>query len=173
MSEDAEAYTSVFGAFPYAYRSSESRLFRSYAVLGTLIALLSGLAFVVSLMVTLADTAAGDVGTFSFSRAFIIVVGLLVVGPLIAPVLSVAHRRRHGRGDAGYEAKMGLLGYLFVLALYVGLVISAPAQYRSSVDGPLAPVVETLYGLNPLLGVVPPTAVAIAIFWVHRRGPSA
>lgn len=168
MSDD-EAYSSVFGAFPYAFRRSESRLFRSYAVLGSLVALIAALAFAVSLMITLSDTLGGNVGTFSFARAFIIVVGLLVVGPLIAPILSVAHRRRHCRADPGYEATIATLGYLFVLTLYLALVISAPAQYRSPADGALAPVVETLYGFDPLFGVVPPTVVAVAMYLLHRR----
>jgi len=167
--EDDTAYSSVFGAFPYAFRTAESRLFRAYAVIGSLFALVAALAFVVSLMITLSDTLSGSVGTFSFSRAFIIVVGLMVVGPLIAPILSVAYRRRTGGGDARYETLIGALGFLFIGALYLGLIISAPAQYRSPVDGVLAPVIETLYGLNPILGVLPPTVVAIAMYLAHRR----
>ena len=170
MSDGDDSYSGVFGAVPYAFRAAESRLFRSYAVVGSLVALVAALAFLVSLMITLSDTLAGSVGTFSFSRAFIIFVGLLVVGPLIAPILSVAYRRRTGTSDASYEFRMGVLGYLFIIALYLMLVVTAPPEYRSTPDGALAPIVEALYGLDPLVGVVPPVAVAVAIYWLHRRG---
>lgn len=164
-----EAYSTVFGAFPYAFRHSESRLFRTYVVVGTLVALLAALAFLLSLMVTLSDTAAGEVGTFSFARAFVIFAGLLVVGPLIAPILSVARRRRTDRGDAGYEKILGVLGYLFVASLYLFLLITAPPEFRDPPSGPLAPAIETLYGLDPLFGALPPVAVAIAMYLAHRR----
>ena len=168
MSDD-EAYSSVFGAFPYAYRNAESRLFRSYAIVGTLVALVAALAFVVSLMVTLRNTLGGGAGTFSFSRAFIIFVGLLVVGPLIAPMLSVAYRRRTGGGDATYEATIATTGYLFIASLYLGLLISAPAQYRTPVEGAADPLVDAIYGFDPIFAVVPPTVVAVAMYLVHRR----
>lgn len=167
MSDDA--YSGVFGAFPYAFRHAESRVFRAYAVVGTIVALMSALAFLISLMITLSDTLGGSEGTFSFVRAFVIFVGLLVVGPLIAPILSVARRRRTGRGDATYERAMGALGFAFVASLYVLLLISAPAEYRDPPAGVLAPVIEFLYGLNPLVGLLPPVAVAVGMYLAHRR----
>jgi len=167
--EDDTAYSSVFGAFPYAFRTAESRLFRSYAVVGTLVAIVAALAFVVSLMITLSDTLAGSVGTFSFSRAFIIVVGLMVVGPLIAPILSVAYRRRTGGGDAQYEARIGALGYLYIFTLILFLLITAPPEYRDPPSGVFAPLIEALYGLDPAFGFLPPTLVAIAMYLAHRR----
>lgn len=169
MGDGDEAYSGLFGTFPYAFRASESLLFRSYAVLGgvlaALVAFLFGLAFVAMMVTTLG---AGG-GVFTFSRAFFIVVGLFVVFPLLAPVLLVARRHRRSGSDGQYDAALAGAGYLFVLALYVGLVVSTPASQRETPPELVAPVVTFLYGLDPLYGLVPPILAALLVLAVHRR----
>lgn len=168
MADADESYSGLFGTFPYAFRTSESLLLRSYVVLGGvlagLVAFLFGLAFVAMMVTTLG---AGG-GVFTFSRAFFILVGLAVVFPLIAPVLLVARRHRRVGGDARYDAALAAGGYLFVLSLYVGLVVSTPANQQETPPAVLAPVVTLLYDLPPLAGLVPPLVAALLILALHR-----
>lgn len=161
MAGDGDPYSGVFGAFPYAFRASESRLFRSYAVLGGLMALLLALLFGGALVALIAQTSGGG-GTFTFSRAFLVTVGFAVVAPLVAPVLLVARRHRRADSDPRYDAALAAAGYLFVGALYLAVVVSTPAAQQESVTGPLAPVVTALYGL-PRLASVPILVVATAL----------
>lgn len=166
---DEDAYGGVFGAIPYAFRASSSWLLRSYVVAGGLLAALASVLMVLALVVLLGATASTAGGTLTLSRAFYVVVALSVVGPLLAPILLVARRHRLGRTTGNrYDAALALAGYLFVLALYVGLVISVPARFREPTGGALAPVVEVLYALPGLAGLAPPTLAAVSILLVHR-----
>jgi cytochrome c biogenesis factor len=163
-------YRGVLGAVPYAFRASDSRLFRSYALLGGLLAAATALLFLAAVVVVVAGTAGGG-GTLTLSRAFFVLVGLLVVAPLLAPILFVARRRRRrpdARNATAYDAALGAAGYAFVAALYVGLVASVPPGQQSTPTGPLAPVVTALYGLPQPAGLVPPVVTAAAIPLVHR-----
>jgi ascorbate-specific PTS system EIIC-type component UlaA len=144
-------------------------LFRSYAVVGGLLTLLVTVLFVAAVVGVIAATTGGRGGSLTLSRSFIALVGLLVVAPLLAPVLLVARRHRRGESDGpAYDAALGIAGYLFVLALYVGLVISVPPAQQSIPTGPLAPVVAALYALPQLAGLGPPVGAALAIPVVHR-----
>lgn len=169
MRDGDEPYSGLFGTFPYAFRASESLLLRSYVVLGgvlaALVAFLFGLAFVVMMVTTLGSGG----GVFTFSRAFYIVVGLFVVFPLLAPVLLAARRHRRVGNDARYDAALAAAGYLFVLSLYVGLIVSTPGSQQETPPALLAPVVTFLYGLPRAAGLVPPLLAALLIFAVHRR----
>ncbi|WP_336000599.1 hypothetical protein [Halorientalis halophila] len=177
-SDDERAYRGLFGAFPYAFRVSDSRLYRSYVVIGGLLATLTALAFAVSVMVQLGNSVGTPGGVFTFSRAFIIFVGALVFAPLVAPVLYFARRRRiQGAGlDGRYDLAMGIAGYAFIFALYVGLVISIPECYnfgdevtcRDPASGLFAPVIRVLYALPSITGLVPPTLAGLAIVAVDR-----
>lgn len=168
--ESPEAtYGGLLGAIPYAFRASDSSLLRSYVVVGILLALLVTALFVQALVVLLGGTVGTSGGTFTFSRAFFVVVALAIVVPLLAPIISTARRHRRGYGDRRTDGWIGALGYLFVGALYLGLVVSAPPELRESVEGPLAPVVEALYALPWPVAILPPTLVAIAMYVVHRR----
>lgn len=166
---DGEPYGGVLGAFPYAFRASGSWLFRSYAVLGGLLALALTAMFLISLLLVIADTAAAPGGTVLVVRAFVVVVGLAVVAPLLAPVLFVARRHRRAESDARYDAALAAAGYLFVLSLYLAVVISAPPAYRGSPSGALAPAVAFLYGLPALAGLVPPALAGLLMWLAHRR----
>ena len=57
--DEDDAYGGLLGAFPYAFRSSDSLLFKSYAVLGGLAALLTALLFGLALVVLLSNTEIG------------------------------------------------------------------------------------------------------------------
>lgn len=149
----AEAYAGLVGAYRYAFRRSSSWLFRSYvvasAVLGVFIALLLVLALV---------SWAADPVAFG-ERAFLGVIGLLLVMPLAAPVLVVARRYRRGR-PAG-DAWLGLAGYAFVLGIFLALFVSDPSPH--DVQGALAPVAAWLDGLPDRYGLIPPVLAAAAI----------
>jgi hypothetical protein len=166
---DEDAYDGVLGAFPYALRTSDSRLFKSYAVLGSLLAALIALVFTFALVQLIAVTTGTAGGVFTFSRAFFVFVGMLIVFPLIAPVLSVARRHRRTGSSTHYDFTIAVTGYLFLFAIYLALVISTPAEQQETPPAVVAPVVEILYGLPALYGLVPPTIVAVAMYLVHRN----
>ncbi|AQL43232.1 hypothetical protein BV210_11105 [Halorientalis sp. IM1011] len=165
---DEKSYGGLFGAYPYAFRRSDSLLFKSYAAIGGLLALLIALLFTFGLIGVIASTTGTAGGVFSFSRAFFIFVGLLVVFPLLAPVLSVARRHRQVGSNARYDAAIASAGYLFVLTLYLALLISTPPEQQQPVSGVYAPVVELFYALPALAGLVPPVIGAAAIYVAHR-----
>lgn len=164
------SYGGLPGAFPYALRSSDSWLFKSYVLVGGLAALLTALLFGLALVVLLGNTVGAGSGTFSFVRAFFIFVGLLVVAPLLAPVLFVARRTRRGRPDRRFDAAMAGLGYCFLGSLYLAGVISTPATNQQlPADTVLRPVVAAMYSLPRLAGLVPPLLVAGAMVALARR----
>ncbi|MFB6130534.1 MAG: hypothetical protein ABEJ28_06910 [Salinigranum sp.] len=166
----ADGYRGIFGAFPYAFRSSDSWIFRSYVVVSSLVALLIALLFIFALIVLIGRTASVEGGTFTLSRAFYVVIALFLVSPVIAPTLLVARRHRRGiERRRGYDARIALAGYLFILALYVGTVIAVPPASQTTPTGPLAAVGAFLYSLPRAFGVVPPVLAAVLIVLVHRR----
>jgi predicted neutral ceramidase superfamily lipid hydrolase len=173
---DDDAYGGLFGAFPYAFRRTESRLCKLYVavagLLGGLLVLFFGLAFVVQVFNTLSGTG----GTFTFSRALFILVGLLVVGPVLAPVLLVARRHRRTGSDARYDRLVAAAGVGFLLSLYLGVVASIPPEFvldgetvtRTPPSGLLAPLVEALYAIPSAASPLIPLTAALAIYGVHR-----
>jgi hypothetical protein len=165
---EEDAYSGVFGAFPYAIRASESRLFKSYGVVGGLLAAIGAFMFALSLIGVVASTTESG-GTFSFSRAFIIFVGMLVVFPLMAPILSVARRHRRSASTPRYDAAVALGGYGFVFSLYLTLLLSIPPEQQEPVSGVTAPIVEVFYDLPAISGLVPPVVAVVLLYLVHRR----
>jgi hypothetical protein len=166
---EGRSYRGVVSAFPYAVRASDSLLFRSYAVVAGLAAALVTLTFAAGVIGLIAATAGVEGGSLTLSRAFFVVVGLLVVGPLVAPTLLVARRHRRGVGDdPRYDTALGLTGYLFVVGLYAGLLIGSPAAFERAPTGPTAPVVAALYALPRAAGVLPPLTGVAAIALAHR-----
>jgi hypothetical protein len=142
--EEESTYSGLVSAFPYAVRESDSRLFRSYAFLGGLLALGLVLLFVLALIVVIAATTGGAGGTFSLSRAFFVLVGLSVVAPVLAPVLFVARHHRRKGADGRYDAVLACTGYLFVASLYVGVIITVPAEQQATPTGAGPPGVDLL-----------------------------
>jgi hypothetical protein len=175
---EERTYGGLLGAFPYAFRSSESRLFRLYTVVGGLLTLFVTLMFAISVVVLVANTTGVTGGVFTFSRAFFVFVGFLVALPLVAPILYVArhHRRREGEPIPRYDLAMALAGFGYLFALYVGLVISMPecfdfgdqVQCRPAPSGPFAPVVGLLYSLPSITGLLPPVIAGSATVVLDR-----
>ena len=171
-----DEYGGLLGAFPYAVRRSDSRLFRTYAVLGGLLASALAVFFTFALVVSVASTAALAGGTVTFVRSIFIVFGFLVVAPLVAPVLLVARRHRREGSDPQYDAGLSVAGAAYVVTLYLGAIASMPAAFeidgrvttRPEPSGVTAPVVEALYALPAALSWTVPLAGAIAILLVHR-----
>ncbi|MFC7096923.1 hypothetical protein [Halobaculum marinum] len=132
-STDDEGYRGVFGAFPYAFRATDSLAFKSYVVLGGLSALLLTVLFGLALVTLFGATAQAR---FSIVRAFYVLVGLGAVGPTIVPVLLVARSRRRGETRRrGYDLGLALAGYLFLASLYVGAAVGAEATPLPPVAG--------------------------------------
>lgn len=166
--EGEAAYSGLVSAFPYAFRRSDSWLFRGYVLVGGFVAVVVTLLFVFALVVLVAATTGGPGGTFTVSRAFFIVVGLFVVAPVLAPILLVARHHRRERSDKGYDAALALAGFLLLVSLYVGVVITIPPEQQTTPTGVLAPVIEGLYALPALAGLLPPALAVVVIYLAHR-----
>jgi len=163
-----DAYDGGLGAFPYALRSSDSWLFRSYALVGGLAAVLAGLVFLFGVIDLLGETSVASSGTLSLTQAFFVVVALAVVVPLLAPVLAVARWHRFGIATRGYDGAMGVAGYAVLASLYVALVVSVPPGAQEPTGGVVGPVVEFLYALPQWAGVIPVGVAAAAILFLYR-----
>ena len=175
--EAGDDYGGLFGAFPYAFRHSDSRLFRLYVVVGGLLAAVLSLAFLSAFALAIAQSvglAAG--GLSSFVRAFVVFVGFLVVAPLVAPVLFVARRHRRVGNDPSYDRALALAGFAFAVSLYLAVVASMPPTFvldgetvsRPPPSGLFAPLVTVLYAIPPVASPVIPAVVAAAGYLVHR-----
>jgi len=128
---DENTYRGLFGAISYAFRGSQTRLFKSYVVVGVGLTVFTGLLFVFALVGVFAATTGGRGGTFTFSRSFIVFVAILLVGPLLAPVLSLARNRRTDGVSRRTEIELAVAGYLFVVSLVMALFVSVPAQLQN------------------------------------------
>lgn len=173
----ADDYGGVFGAFPFAFRHSESLLFKLYVLVGALAAAVVSLFVAFGLVVLIAQTAAVPGGSLTLSRSFYVLVGLFIVAPLVAPILFVARRHRKTGSDRRYDLSLALAGFAFLVSVYVGLVVTVPPDLQTPPEpfalGPvtvsaLVPVVRLLYDLPPVYGVVPPLVCALAILGIHR-----
>ena len=146
---DGEEYGGVFGAFPYAFRATDSLVCKSYVVVGGLAALLLTLLFGLALVTLFGATAEAR---FSIVRAFYVLVGLGAVGPTVVPVLLVARSRRRGAARRpGYDAGVAASGYGFLILLYAGAVVGAGRT-----------------ALPPVAGLAFPTVGGLSILLVHR-----
>lgn len=153
MADDEGSYRGLLGAFVFAARRSRSWVCRTYVVVSALVGGYVGLLLVLAMVTWLANPSVfGD-------RAFLAVLGLLVLIPLFAPVLVVARRHRLGTGTVGTDRLLGLAGYAFVASVFLALFISDPADH--GIGGP-AGVVAAIDRLPRIYGVVPPV-VAIGL----------
>jgi hypothetical protein len=173
-----DSYSGLLTAFPYALRASDSRLFKSYAVVAAVLGGLFAFLMTGALVVLVGNTAGARGGSLTLSRTFYVVLGLFVFLPLVAPVLLVARRhRRETPVRDGYDPALAASGYAFAVSVYLGVVASMPAEYRVGEEltsrpepgGVLAPVVEALYALPPALSWVVPLAGALLVYAAHRR----
>ena len=172
----ADGYRGLFGAFPYAFRHGDSRVFKLYVILGTLGTAFIGGLFVLSLVVWIGQTASAPGGSLTLSRTFIAVVGLFAAGPLLAPILLVA--RKHRRGFAyhpQYDTIMALLGVGFLLSIYVAAIVSIPECFeldgstvcRDPPSGLFGPVVGVLYALPQIAAIGPPVIMMAVMAGGH------
>ena len=171
-------YGGLFTAFPYAFRQSDSRLFRLYTVVGGLFALLLGIVFVFAAIVSISQSAGlATGGTDAFVRTFVVIVGFAVVVPVVAPVLLVARRHRREGSKPTYDRALAVAGLVYLLSLYLLLVASIPESFvldgetvtRPPATGPFAPVLSLLYAIPPVGSPAIPIAVAAAGWLTHRR----
>ncbi|AGN01876.1 hypothetical protein L593_09655 [Salinarchaeum sp. Harcht-Bsk1] len=159
----------VVGAVKYAVVEGDSRVFRSYAVIGSLLAILVGLMFVLALPVWVMEIAESGGGTLDrVGLGLLWLVGLAVIATMVVPMLLVVRRHRQGRPER--QLAFGLAGFAYVLSIYLALLVSAPADLRDDPDGVLepvlGPVLEALYGLPRLSGLLFPvvgTLLLVAI----------
>lgn len=167
---DDRSYDGLPGAFPYAFRRSGSLLFKCYVGVGLLLTLFISVLFALALISLIANTVdATSSGTVSLMRAFFVLVGLLTVLPILAPILFVARRHRRNLGDdVAYDRRLAISGFLFLVSIYLALVVSTPAEQRVAADGALGPILEALYALPSIVGLVPPVVAALVIYWTHR-----
>jgi len=166
--DDDAGYSGVLGTYPYTFRRSPSRLMRSYVVLGGLYTLFTAILFTFAFVTTVASTLGAGGGTFTFVRSFVLVVGMLVVVPLMAPVILVARRHRREGSTLQYDRVLAASGYLLAASVYLLLLVSAPPELRDEPSGALAPLVSALYDLPAVAGAVPPL-LAIAIGYLLHR----
>jgi fumarate reductase subunit D len=162
-----ESRSVLVGSFRRAFADTDSRLLKSYVVVSALLGGVLTLLLLLALPVWIFNTAGGS-ELATFSRAFLVVGGVLLLVALVAPVVSAG--RRHARGTASEraDASLALAGYLFVLSLYVSLLISAPPDQREAPPAVLAPAVEFLYSLPATYAVAPPLLGAALVALVHR-----
>jgi len=160
-----EPYNGLPGAFPYAFRATDSLLFKAYVPVALLLSVTITLVFSFGLITQLAETGSVRGGTFTFSRSFFLFVGLLLVAPLLAPVLSVARRHRRTASSVAYDRALALSAFLFIGSIYLALLTSAPAELREPTQ---SAVVGFFYSLPPIAGVVPPMLATLGIYLTHR-----
>ncbi|MXR22166.1 hypothetical protein [Halobacterium bonnevillei] len=173
-----DSYSGLLTAFPYAFRQSTSRLFRSYVVVSAALGVVFAFLMTGALLVLIGNTAGARGGSLTLSRTFYVVVGLLLFLPLVAPVLFVARRhRRDRRVAAEYDTALAAAGYLFAFSVYLGGVASMPARFetngevvtRPPPEGLFAPVVELLYAIPPAASPLVPLVGALVVYAAHRR----
>lgn len=173
-----DSYSGLLTAFPYAFRQSDSRLFRSYVVVSALLGLLFAFLMTGAVLVLVGNTASAPGGSLTLSRTFYIVVGLLLFLPLVAPVLFVARRHRRGLAVApDYDAALALAGYLFAFSVYLGGVASMPETFetngevvsRPPPEGLFAPIIEGLYAVPSVASPLVPFVGALVVYAAHRH----
>ena len=171
QADDGESRSILIGSFRRAFAETDSWLLKSYVVLSAVLGGLIAVLLLLALPVWIFNTAGGS-ELATFSRAFLVVGGVLLLAVLAAPVVSSA--RRHARGTASWRGDylLGVAGYLFVLSLYVALLVSAPPDQRGPPPDAIAPVVEFLYSLPAIYAVAPPLLAAVFVALVHRFAPS-
>lgn len=176
-----DGYGGLLGAFPYAIRRSNSRLFQLYGGLAAAVSLFGALLIALGVIQLLAETGRTE-GTGAFVRGFYVVVGVAALAPLLAPVLLVARRHRRGSGSSGtYDTALGAAGFGFLGSLYVGLVASTPPAHQEPLEpitlgiGSLSMRVDVfaslgqlLYDLPAIAGLLFPAVGVVAIVLVHR-----
>jgi hypothetical protein len=162
-------YSGAVMAFPYAFRVSDSRTFKIYAVIGGVITLLGTLLFVFALVTLLGKISGTPAGIFTFQPALYLLVWLGTIAPIAAPVLLVARQHRLERSDNGYDASIAVAGFAFIVSIYLAAIITTPMNRQATVNpGLFAPVIQSLYELPRIAGIIPPLLAGAGMALVHR-----
>lgn len=159
---------SVILAALMAAMRSDSLLLKTYGVVGPL------LAVIVSVLVALAfpvwvEGSLGQSQLITFSRGFLLISGLLLVVALLSPLLYAYRRRRSGDRSRRSDFFLAAAGYGLVGSLYLSLLVSAPPEQRGTPPTIVAPLVEGMYGLDPMFAVVPPLLAVVLIVIAGNR----
>ncbi|HKJ60074.1 MAG TPA: hypothetical protein VKA37_12650 [Halobacteriales archaeon] len=156
----ADEYRGIPGAFVSAFRRSDSYLLRAYVLASVVVGVFVTILLALGVVTWLSQPA--PLG----QRALLGVIAIFVLVPLFAPVLVVARRHRRGVENRRADALLGVVGFGFLLAVYLAGLISAPDLPQQS--GALASVVATLDALPRSYWVVPPLLSAASI-WLAVR----
>lgn len=156
----AEAYAGLVGAYGYALRRSGSWLFRTYVVASAAFGVYIALLLLLALISWIASPVAFG------ERAFLGVIGLLVLVPLFAPVLVAARRHRLGTDDPEADRWLAVGGFAFVGALGLALFVSDPSPH--AVQGAFGPAAAWLDRLPDVYGLFPPVLAAALIVALVR-----
>lgn len=162
-----ESRSILVGSFRRAFADTDSLLLKSYVAVSLFFGGLLALLLLLALPVWVFNTTGGS-ELATFSRAFLIVGGVLLLVALVAPVVSAGRRHARGTASTSADVSLALAGYLFILSLYVSLLISAPPDQRETPSALVATAVEFLYSLPSIYAVVPPLVAAALIAVVHR-----
>lgn len=166
-SEESGSRSILRKSYGRTFRSSDSILLRSYAVVSALVGLFLIALVLLAMPIWIAQTA-GQTALNMIGRALLPLVGLALLAPLVGPVLYAAKNRAAGAADRQGDAALAVAGYLFVASIYLALVISAPVEARTDPSGLIAPAIEFFYSLPPLAALAPPVLGAILIVAVQQ-----
>jgi len=161
----ATGYDGLLGAFPYAFRASTSRLFKLYVLISGVATAFISLFIIVALVVLIGRTASIQGGSLTLSRAFYVVVGLLIILPAVAPTLAIARRHRRGlTASKRLEAAVAVAGFGFLVSLYLGVVASMPATFSLDDETVTRPPATGTGEFEPLVAGL--YAIPIEFSWV-------
>lgn len=164
---------SVSGSVLYAavrtcLSRDRSRVLRTYAIIAVIVSLFTAALLLLALPGWIAQTD-GTSATLMLAPAMLLLGGIAVIVGVMVPLLLVRSRLPEAGAAPSRERLYGSFGYVFVLAVYVGLIISAPAEYVEDTAALVQPLVDQLNALDPLVGVAPPLVVFGLLLVVDRR----
>ena len=160
--------SAVLAAVRSCLQRDRSPVLRTYAIVALVVSIFALVLLLLALPTWMAHPS-GTSALLMLAPGLLALGGLAVIAALVAPVL-LAHRRVPDPGaEPTTEFVYGLFGYAVVVALYAALIISAPEGARGDPPSGLEPLIEPLYGLHPLVGIVPPVVVVGLLLLVDRR----
>ncbi len=169
---DTRSYGGLLTALPFAFRRSNSTVFRVYLLLGGFVGLFVTLIFGLGTLVLLDSMAGVAAGVITFTPALYLLIWLAIVAPLLTPPLLVARRHRLGNPSRRYDCWIAVAGFCFVGLLYCGAVIALPSTQQPPIQpGPFAGLLRQFYAWAQPIGVVPPligVGAIIATHWLFR-----
>lgn len=164
---DRPGGSAVLAAVKSCLGPGRSWMLRLYAPVGSLVALFAVLLVALALPTWVAQVERAS-ATLLLGPGLLVLGGLGVAGGALAPLFAAARRLPEPGAHPGHERIYGTFGFGFVVAVYLGFVISAPPAHRSDPGGPVAPLVDWLYGLDAPFGLVPPAAILLALVVYDR-----